>query len=74
MVKCQSSRIRIKVGITICNLLACPATNKAAIKAGALSIIKILSTMDFEVTIGFQKTTIKVLVIIIYLFTSSGAS
>ena len=29
MVKCQSTRIRVQVGITICNLLACSATNKA---------------------------------------------
>jgi hypothetical protein len=48
MVKCSSERIRVTVGITVCNLLACPFTNKAAIKAGALSVIKILSTMDFE--------------------------
>jgi hypothetical protein len=39
----------VKVGTTVCNLLACAATNKAAIKAGALSVLKVLATMDFEV-------------------------
>jgi len=59
MVKCQSARIRVKVGITICNLLACPVTNKAAIKAGALSVAKILATMDFE---ELREATARVLI------------
>eukprot|EP01032_Pedospumella_encystans_P014519 gene14519-16666_t len=48
MVKCQSSRTRIRIGTAVCNLLSCPATNKAAISAGALSVVKIIATMDFE--------------------------
>ena len=48
MVKCQSSRTRIRIGTAVCNLLSCPATNKAAIHAGALSVVKIIATMDFE--------------------------
>jgi hypothetical protein len=48
MVKCQSSRTRIRIGTAVCNLLSCPVTNKAAINAGALSVVKIIATMDFE--------------------------
>lgn len=48
MVKCQSSRTRIRIGTAVCNLLSCPVTNKAAIAAGALSVVKIIATMDFE--------------------------
>lgn len=48
MVKCNSSRTRIRIGTAVCNLLSCPVTNKAAISAGALSVVKIIATMDFE--------------------------
>lgn len=48
MVKCSSSRIKIKVGTSVCNLLSCPESCIPAIKAGALSVIKIIATMDFE--------------------------
>jgi len=48
MVKCRSSRTRIRIGTAVCNLLSCPETNRAAIAAGALSVVKIIATMDFE--------------------------
>jgi hypothetical protein len=48
MVKCTSSRTRIRIGTAVCNLLSCPETNRAAINAGALSVVKIIATMDFE--------------------------
>jgi hypothetical protein len=47
MVKCTSSRTRIRIGTAVCNLLSCPETNRAAINAGALSVVKIIATMDF---------------------------
>lgn len=43
-----SSRVKIRLGISIINLLACPLTCQAAIQAGALSCLKIIATMDFE--------------------------
>ena len=48
MVKSSSSRTRVRIGTAVCNLLSCPTTNKAAIYAGALSVLKIIATMDFE--------------------------
>lgn len=48
MVKSSSSRTKVRIGTSVCNLLSCPATNKAAIYAGALSVLKIIATMDFE--------------------------
>eukprot|EP01035_Chromulina_nebulosa_P026197 gene26197-34271_t len=39
MVKCQSTRIRVQVGITICNLLACSATNKAELREATARVI-----------------------------------
>jgi len=43
-----SSRVRIRLGISVVNLLSCPQTNREAIQAGALACLKIIATMDFE--------------------------
>ncbi|RYG96107.1 hypothetical protein EON65_54925, partial [archaeon] len=51
MVKCStssSSRVKIRLGISVTNLLSCNATCRDAIQAGALSCLKIVATMDFE--------------------------
>ena len=48
MVRCTSARSRVLVGMTICNLLACPASQKSAIHGGALSVFKLIATQDFE--------------------------
>ena len=47
MVKSSSPTCRILVGMTVCNLLACPQSQKAAINAGALQVLKIISTMEY---------------------------
>lgn len=48
MVRCSSARSRVLVGMTICNLLACPSSQKSAIHGGALSVFKLIATQDFE--------------------------
>eukprot|EP01038_Epipyxis_sp_PR26KG_P006972 gene6972-9532_t len=59
MIKCSSGRIKIKIGIAVCNLLSCPQSNKAAIRGGAFSIMKIIATMDFE---ELRETTARVII------------
>jgi hypothetical protein len=48
MVQCTAPRTRIIVGLTVCNLLACETSQRCAINAGGLSVLKIISTMEFE--------------------------
>lgn len=48
MVKCKSTKTRTLSGLAICNLLACPVSQKSVIKAGALPVLKILATMEIE--------------------------
>jgi hypothetical protein len=48
MVKCSSLRVNVMVGLAICNLLVCPASQKAAINAGGLSVLKIIASMDID--------------------------
>lgn len=43
-----SSRVKIRLGISVINLLSCPVTNMDAIESGALACLKIIATMDFE--------------------------
>ena len=47
MVKSTSPLCRILVGMTVCNLLSCEGSQKAAISAGALQVLKIISTMEY---------------------------
>jgi len=47
MVKSTSPLCRILVGMTVCNLLSCKRSQKAAISAGALQVLKIISTMEY---------------------------
>ena len=46
MVKCASLKTRILTGVAICNLLACPSSQRPVINAGGLSALKIVATMD----------------------------
>lgn len=48
MVKCSNSKVRITIGIAVCNLLACPQSQKLCLNAGALSVVKLISSLDFE--------------------------
>lgn len=59
MVKSSSSRTRIIVGMAVCNLLACPLSQRAAISAGALSVLKIISTMSYN---DMKEATARVIV------------
>lgn len=43
-----SSRVKNRLGISIINLLSCPETNFDAIKAGALSCLKVVATLGHE--------------------------
>eukprot|EP01037_Dinobryon_pediforme_P029984 gene29984-33865_t len=45
---CTSTRVKIRLGISVINLLACPETNFEAMKAGSLSCLKIVATMGQE--------------------------
>eukprot|EP00605_Chrysophyceae_sp_TOSAG23-4_P002392 GSChrysophyteH1.ASY1.ANO1.2648.1 assembled CDS len=47
MIKSTSQQCRILVGMTVCNLLSCPKSQKLAIAAGALQVLKIISTMEY---------------------------
>ena len=49
MVKSPSAQCRQVVGRTVCNLLSCARSQKASIAAGALHVVKIISTMDYPV-------------------------
>lgn len=44
----MSSNVKIRLGMSIINLLSCPSSNTDAISAGALSCLKIIATMEFE--------------------------
>ena len=48
MVKGKSNKTRTIVGIAVCNLLGSNISQKAAISAGALSVLKIISTMAYD--------------------------
>ncbi len=47
MIKSSSPLCRILVGMTVCNLLSCENSQRAAISAGALQVLKIISTMEY---------------------------
>lgn len=47
MIKSPSPQCRIIVGMTVCNLLACPKSQRSAINAGALQVLKIICTMEY---------------------------
>jgi hypothetical protein len=44
----MSSNVKIRLGMSVINLLSCSSSNAEAISAGALSCLKIIATMDFE--------------------------
>lgn len=48
LVKWKSSRTRLMVGLAVCNLLGFETSRKDAIVAGALAVLKIIATLDFE--------------------------
>lgn len=58
MVKCNSLKARVLSGIAICNLLACPASQKPVINAGGLSALKIVATIDSK---ELQEATARVI-------------
>lgn len=49
MIKSPSVTCRQIVGRTVCNLLSCERSQRASIAAGALHVVKIISTMDYPV-------------------------
>lgn len=49
MVKSPSAHCRITVGRTVCNLLSCSRSQRHAIHAGALHVVKIVSTMEYPI-------------------------
>lgn len=48
MVRSTNARPRILAGMTICNILSCSHSQRAAIHGGALSVFKLVATQDFE--------------------------
>jgi hypothetical protein len=48
MVRCSSLRVNVMVGLAICNLLVCPKSQKMAIVAGGLSVLKIIAAMEID--------------------------
>ena len=60
LVKNESMKTKILVGKTVCNLLACNVTMKAAIGGGALSVLKIIAILDVE---ELREAVAKVLII-----------
>jgi hypothetical protein len=47
-VSTMSSNVKIRLGMSVINLLACASSNTEAISAGGLSCLKIIATMEFE--------------------------
>ena len=43
-----STKIRIRLGMSLINLLSCPVTNKDVIQAGGLACLKMIAMMEFE--------------------------
>jgi hypothetical protein len=48
MVKSKSSKARVLVGLSVCNLLSVTSSQKIAISTGALSVLKILCTLPYD--------------------------
>eukprot|EP01035_Chromulina_nebulosa_P020346 gene20346-26410_t len=63
MIKVKSVKTKVIVGITICNLLGTPISQRAAIMAGALSVLKLVVLLpydDMKETIGYLSDLTKV--------------
>jgi hypothetical protein len=48
MIKCKSARTRVNLGSAVCNMLVCPITRRGMIACGALPVLKMIATMDFQ--------------------------
>ena len=58
MIKSANPQCRILVGMTVCNLLSCPKSQKLAVAAGALQVLKIISTMEYPI---LREATVRVI-------------
>jgi hypothetical protein len=63
LVRATAAKTRIIAGMAVCNLLACPRAQKAAIKAGGLAVLKIIATMDCE---ELREATTRVIITMVH--------
>ncbi len=62
MVNCKSARTKILIGVAVCNILACPASQRIAINTGVLTVLKIIATMEYEeLNLGCARVIINLL-------------